>query len=89
MEGVGHPYYKTKLAAEAVVREGIAPWSILRATQFDRLMEIFLGIFSTAQWLEKAAGQPPNLRLKRRFDTSGTKRAFALGRIQSVDATTG
>ena len=31
----GHPYYKTKLAAEAVVREGIAPWSILRATQFQ------------------------------------------------------
>jgi uncharacterized protein YbjT (DUF2867 family) len=42
MEGVAYPYYKGKLAAEAVVREGIVPWSILRATQFHTLMEIFL-----------------------------------------------
>ncbi len=47
MEGVGYPYYKTKLAAEAVVRENIAPWSILRATQFHQLMEIFLRFFSS------------------------------------------
>jgi uncharacterized protein YbjT (DUF2867 family) len=46
MEGVGYPYYKTKLAAEAVVQENIVPWSILRATQFHSLMETFLGIFS-------------------------------------------
>ena len=45
MEGVDYPYYKGKLAAEAVVREGIVPWSILRATQFHTLMEIFLGAF--------------------------------------------
>ncbi|TMB96448.1 MAG: NAD-dependent epimerase/dehydratase family protein [Chloroflexi bacterium] len=43
MEGVAYPYYKSKLAAEAVVREGIVPWSILRATQFHSLMETFLG----------------------------------------------
>ena len=43
MEGVpSYPYYKAKLAAEAVVREGIVPWSILRATQFHTLMETFL-----------------------------------------------
>ena len=42
MEGVAYPYYKTKLAAEAVVRENIVPWSILRATQFHTLMETFL-----------------------------------------------
>ena len=46
MEGVAYPYYKTKLAAEAVVRENIVPWSILRATQFHTLMEIFLGTLS-------------------------------------------
>ena len=47
MEGVGaYPYYKAKLAAEAVVRENIVPWSILRATQFHTLMETFLGAFT-------------------------------------------
>ena len=46
MEGVGYPYYKTKLAAEAVVRENIVPWSILRATQFHTLMETFLHAFT-------------------------------------------
>ncbi|MGA7913554.1 MAG: NAD(P)H-binding protein [Candidatus Dormiibacterota bacterium] len=44
-EGVAYPYYRTKLAAEAVVRENIVPWSILRATQFHNLMEVFLGGF--------------------------------------------
>ena len=47
MEGVGYPYYKTKLATEAVVRENIVPWSILRATQFHTLIEVFLGTFTT------------------------------------------
>jgi uncharacterized protein YbjT (DUF2867 family) len=42
MEGVANPYYKGKLAAEAVLRENIVPWSMLRATQFHSLMEIFL-----------------------------------------------
>lgn len=46
MEGVRYPYYATKLAAEAVVREGLVPWSILRATQFHSLMEFFLANFS-------------------------------------------
>jgi uncharacterized protein YbjT (DUF2867 family) len=46
MDGVGYPYYWTKRAAEAVVRENIAPWSIFRATQFHTLMESFLESFS-------------------------------------------
>jgi uncharacterized protein YbjT (DUF2867 family) len=46
MEGVAYPYYKSKLAAEAVMRENIVPWSILRATQFHTLMEIFLDAMS-------------------------------------------
>lgn len=46
MEGIAYPYYKTKLAAEGVVRENIVPWSILRATQFHTLMETFLGAFT-------------------------------------------
>src|SRR5712692_457589 len=46
MEGVAYPYYRHKLAAEAVVREDIVPWSILRATQFHTLTEILLGGFS-------------------------------------------
>ena len=46
MEGVAYPYYRAKLAAEAVVEESIIPWSIQRATQFHTLMETFLGVFS-------------------------------------------
>jgi uncharacterized protein YbjT (DUF2867 family) len=46
MEGVAYPYYKHKLAAEAVMRESIVPWTILRATQFHTLMEIFLDALS-------------------------------------------
>ena len=46
MEGVNYPYYKRKLEAETVVRENIVPWSILRATQFHTLMEIFLGLMT-------------------------------------------
>ena len=45
MEGVGYPYYKAKLAAETIVREDMVPWSILRATQFHTLMEVFLSAF--------------------------------------------
>ena len=46
MEGVAYPYYRTKLAAEAIVRLGGVPWTILRATQFHDLMELFLRGFS-------------------------------------------
>jgi uncharacterized protein YbjT (DUF2867 family) len=46
IEGVAYPYYRAKLAAEAVVEENIIPWSILRSTQFHSLMETFLGVFS-------------------------------------------
>ncbi len=46
IDGVAYPYYKYKVAAEAVVRENIVPWSILRATQFHTLMETFLARFS-------------------------------------------
>src|SRR6267378_6363796 len=51
MEGVGYPYYKGKLAAEAVIRENLIPWSFLRATQFHTLMEIFLGYMTKVPWL--------------------------------------
>ena len=46
MEGVTYPYYKYKVEAEAIVRENIVPWTILRATQFHPLMETFLSTFS-------------------------------------------
>lgn len=46
MEGVDYTYYKRKLETEKIVREGIVPWSILRATQFHTLMETFLSAFS-------------------------------------------
>lgn len=55
MEGVAYPYYRTKLATEAVVREDIVPWSILRATQFHSLLEVFLGGFC---WLPGIATIP-------------------------------
>jgi uncharacterized protein YbjT (DUF2867 family) len=47
IDGVAYPYYKGKLAAEAVMRENIVPWSILRATQFHPFMEFVLGTLST------------------------------------------
>lgn len=46
MEGIPYPYYRYKLRAETLVREGGVPWSILRATQFPELIEVFLGGFS-------------------------------------------
>ena len=46
MEGVAYPYYRAKLAAEAIVRQGPVPWTILRATQFHTLMEFVLAGFS-------------------------------------------
>jgi uncharacterized protein YbjT (DUF2867 family) len=47
IDDVAYPYYKGKLAGEAVMREGIVPWSILRATQFHPFMEFILGTLST------------------------------------------
>jgi uncharacterized protein YbjT (DUF2867 family) len=46
MEGVAYPYYRTKLKVEAIVKQDLVPWSILRATQFHELMEVFLSIFT-------------------------------------------
>lgn len=46
IDGVSYPYYRTKVAAEAVMREGVVPWSIVRATQFHSFMEFVLGAFS-------------------------------------------
>ncbi|TMB46638.1 MAG: NAD-dependent epimerase/dehydratase family protein [Chloroflexi bacterium] len=46
IDRVNYTYYKTKLAAEAIVREGKVSWSILRATQFHSFMEFTLGLFS-------------------------------------------
>ena len=46
MEGVAYGYYRHKLSAERVVKEGIVPWTILRATQFHTLMETFLKAFA-------------------------------------------
>jgi len=46
IEGVAYPYYRYKVAAERVVKEGILPWSVLRATQFHTLMEVFLRAFA-------------------------------------------
>lgn len=46
IDGVNFPYYRTRLAAEHAVSEAGVPWSILRATQFHDLMELFLRGFS-------------------------------------------
>lgn len=46
IDGVAYPYYRYKVAAEAVVRENLVPWSILRATQFHTLIDGFLSGFS-------------------------------------------
>ena len=41
-----YPYHRTKLKAEAIMRQDLVPWSILRATQFHNLMETLLGGFT-------------------------------------------
>ncbi len=48
---VAYPYYRAKVAAEKVVQEDRVPWSILRATQFHALMEVFLGTLSRFPWV--------------------------------------
>ena len=47
IDGVKYAYYRRKLEAEKVVREGSVPWTILRATQFHTLIDFFLGRFSS------------------------------------------
>lgn len=42
MDGIPYPYYELKLAAERIVKAAPLPWTILRATQFHTLMEVFL-----------------------------------------------
>jgi uncharacterized protein YbjT (DUF2867 family) len=49
-------YYRAKYAAEHVVAESGARWSVLRATQFHDLMDMFLG----AGWFFRT----PNLRFQ-------------------------
>jgi len=44
IEEVAYPYYRSKLAAEELVTQGIVPWTILRATQFHTLIELYLGV---------------------------------------------
>jgi len=56
-----YPYYRTKLKAEAVVREGAVPWSILRATQFHPFVELMLGGFCRLPGL---AAVPYNIQLQ-------------------------
>jgi len=51
IDGVGYPYYRTKLAAEAEVRKDIVPWSILRATQFHDFVELLLRGFARMRGL--------------------------------------
>lgn len=41
VDRVPFSYYKTKLAAEQVIRQADVPWSILRATQFHNLMDMW------------------------------------------------
>jgi len=38
-------YYKAKLAAEKLIEDSGVPYSILRATQFHTLLDMFLGMF--------------------------------------------
>jgi len=42
IERIPYPYYRVKVAGEAVVREGGVPYTILRATQFHTLLDTFL-----------------------------------------------
>ncbi len=46
IDDVDYAYYKTKKKAEEAVRAAGVPWSILRATQFHELIELFVRSFS-------------------------------------------
>ena len=46
IDKTAYPYYRIKIAAETLVREGMVPWSILRATQFHSFMESTLRAFA-------------------------------------------
>lgn len=39
IDKIGYSYYKYKLAAEKIIEQSSVPWSILRATQFHRLVD--------------------------------------------------
>jgi len=42
IDRIPFPYYRSKLTAEAVIESAGVPWSILRATQFHYLLDLFL-----------------------------------------------
>jgi uncharacterized protein YbjT (DUF2867 family) len=42
IDRIPYVYYRRKLAAERLVEAGGVPWTILRATQFHRLIDLFL-----------------------------------------------
>jgi len=42
IDRIPFPYYRYKLAAEEVIKSAGIPWSILRATQFHSLLDLFL-----------------------------------------------
>jgi uncharacterized protein YbjT (DUF2867 family) len=44
IDRIPYSYYQSKVAAENVIRAGDVPWSILRATQFHDLIDMFLGV---------------------------------------------
>lgn len=45
-----YPYYKAKLATEQIVKESGVPYSILRATQFHTLPDLFLSSLKRGLW---------------------------------------
>jgi uncharacterized protein YbjT (DUF2867 family) len=42
VDQIPFPYYRAKLAAEALIQESGLPWSLLRATQFHSLLDLAL-----------------------------------------------
>jgi len=58
---IPYAYYKAKVAAEAVVKSSGVPWSILRATQFHPLIDLFL---SSIPHLFLLTALPTNLKVQ-------------------------
>jgi uncharacterized protein YbjT (DUF2867 family) len=54
-------YYRYKLAAEEVIKSAGIPWSILRATQFHYLLDLFLRALT---WLPLVTLLPTDLRFQ-------------------------
>jgi uncharacterized protein YbjT (DUF2867 family) len=74
IDGVNYGYYRAKVAAEAAVRAGAVPWSMLRATQYHDLIDRIL----------RALARGPFLFVPRDISFQPVASAEVAGRVAQV-----